>query len=203
VIRCWIGALACLFLTACEGVVSGPDLERMIDQRKFNPFARSRFFDDGRAMRVPPADTVPHDGPVWPAAIATGRVGERDLARVPLPVDRALLERGRDRFEVYCAACHGADGSGRSPVASVMELKPPPSLIDPPTRDLSPGHIFRVATEGYGLMPSYGGRLDVRDRWAVVAYLKALALSQRATLGELPPGERAAAERALSTRAGR
>lgn len=200
-IRRWISAAACLACCACEGVLPEPDLERMSEQPKYLPYAPCRWFPDGRAMRPPPAGTIPHDGPTFSTAVATGRAAGvtagRDLDRVPIPVDRELLERGRARFDIHCAACHGPRGDGRSPVALAMDLRRPPSLIDPPLSDLPPGRLFRVAGEGYGLMPGYAGQLDVVERWAIVAYLGALSLSQSAPLDRLPPAERARALEAL------
>src|SRR5207253_836214 len=99
-----------------------------------------------------------------------------------LPVDRAFLERGRGRYEIFCGACHGLRGDGRSQVALAMELRAPPSLIDPPVDHFPPGRLFRVASDGFGLMPAYAGELDVVERWEVVAYLSALKLSQSVRL---------------------
>jgi len=192
-------ALFALGAAACPGVVPAPDLERMIDQRSFRPYeeAPRSLFADGRAMRLPPAGTISRDRVLGQPALTDGVDSGRYVARVPVPVDRALLERGRDRFDVFCAACHGVRGDGVSPVAHSMEMRKPPSLIDPPVTAFPPGRVYQVVSVGYGLMPAYATVLSVRDRWATVAYLAALQLSQAAPLDELRTDLRARAAEAL------
>jgi hypothetical protein len=107
-----------------------------------------------------------------------------------LPVTRELLERGRDRFAIFCAPCHGVTGDGDSDVAENMTLRKPPSIHDPSTRAFPPGRIFAAVTRGYGLMPSYAALLSIGDRWAVVAFIGALQLSQEIGRAELPDGLR-------------
>jgi len=149
------------------------DWNRMLDQPKVKAYDESSFYDDGLAMRVPPAGTVR-----WS--------GQHPLRPEPPELDRALLERGRRHFDIFCAACHGKDGRADTVVASKMTLRPPPSLHTARIRDLSDRRLYRVVTEGYGLMPSYESRIGFRDRWAVVHYLRALQLSQHARVAELP-----------------
>lgn len=127
-----------------------------------------------------------------------GRLAER----IPIPVTPELLRVGRERFDIHCAACHGALGDGASPVARKMQLRPPPSLHLARIRAFSPGRLFQVVQYGYGLMPSYAGVLSLRERWAVVAYVQALQLSQYARVAELPGGVRAEVERELARRSG-
>jgi mono/diheme cytochrome c family protein len=193
------GACLLLLLVAagCDGVLPAPDLERMIHQRNVRPYAPSGLFSDGRAMRPPPAGTISRDRVVGDPLLTEGAAGGQLAARIPLAVDRALLERGRNRFDVFCAACHGLRGDGISPVAHNMDLRKPPSLLEAPVTTFPPGRIFQVISLGYGLMPSYASRLDVRDRWATVAYLGALQTSQAVALDELPPDLRARAAKEL------
>ena len=172
-----------------------PGLERMVDQPRYAPFGASAFFRDGRAMRAPPAGTVPVERRLVAAPVALGTENGRPVERVPRPVTRALLERGRERFDLVCATCHGVLGNGESPVARAMQLRRPPSLHASRLRDAPPGAIYRVVTEGYGLMPSFRDRLDVDERWAVVAYVRALQLSQFAPVASLPVDVRAALAR--------
>jgi mono/diheme cytochrome c family protein len=113
------------------------------------------------------------------------------------------MSRGRNRYETFCAPCHDLDGSARSPVAINMQLRHPPALLDGRIRALPAGRVFQAITQGYGLMPSYAHQLSVDERWGVVAYVRALQLSQRATLAELPPDVRAEAETALAREAAR
>jgi mono/diheme cytochrome c family protein len=192
---CLLGVLATL---GCEGVVPEPDFERMQHQRGYRPFERAPQFEDARVMRPPPLGTIPRGVPLGQPALTAGTLASGQyVAELPIPLTRALLERGRDRFDIFCAPCHGVRGNGVSMVASNMTLRRPPSLIDEPVLSFPPGRVFQVATEGYGLMPAYEARLSVQDRWAVVAYLRALQRSQRVRLADLPPVQRAGAEAAL------
>jgi mono/diheme cytochrome c family protein len=144
-------------------------------------------------MRTPPAGTVAYRSALDPV-VATGLGPDgRPVATVPLPLTAATLARGRSRFEIICAACHGVLGDGESQVALNMSLRRPPSLHA--YRDVPDGHVFRVITHGFGLMPSYAPALSVEDRWAVVAYVRALQLSQYAKVEQLPPAAREALEK--------
>ena len=186
---------AALATTACEGPHLGSpwDFERMLVQPRYDPYEASAFFADGMAMRRPPAGTVPWRSPDAPSPLLETPSGDT----IPVPVDDALLARGRERFDIVCSPCHGLDGRAETPVAQSMALRPPPSLHEPRLRALDAAALARVVAQGYGLMPSYAPLLDARDRWAVVAYVQALQLSQHAALAALPPDVRSEAERAL------
>lgn len=190
-------ALALLSACRAEGDGVRVDLERMIDQPKYLPYGESTVFADGRAMQPPPAGTLPYDAEVPAPAMSTGREEGAVVEGIPLRVTLGMLEAGRERFEVYCAACHGVGGDGESPVAAKMELRPPPSFHTPEMRARPAGHFFRVASEGYGLMPAYAADLTPAERWAVVAYIRALQLSRYAPLDSLPAGLREEALRVL------
>ncbi len=165
-----------------------PRLDPMQRQQKVKAYQASPYYADGLGMRAPPDGTVPY-GKLLPEEVATGLGPDgRPIARIPLPVDAKLLARGRARFEVNCAVCHGLLGDGESQVALNMSLRKPPTLHA--YRDVPDGHIYSVISEGFGLMPSYAAVLPVEDRWAVVAYVRALQLSQYATLEEVPPDVR-------------
>lgn len=195
---CLLGAAAlALGAAACQGVLPEPDFERMIDQRNYRPYTEAPRFPDDRAMRPPPEGTIDRGRIVGRPELTDGVVAGRYVTGSPIPVDGALLARGRDRFELFCAACHGLRGDGISEVARHMELRKPPSLVTDEVRAFPPGRVFQVISLGYGLMPSYAAELPVADRWATVAYLGALQLSQGAALAALPPDVRAAAERSL------
>jgi mono/diheme cytochrome c family protein len=175
-------AVLAIALTGC------PRLDPMQRQPKQRAYQPSDVFSDGMAMRQPPAGTVPY-GAVLEPAVATGLGPDgRPLARAPVAPTPELLARGRTRFEILCAACHGLMGDGESQVALNMALRRPPSLHA--YRDVPDGHIYRVVSNGFGLMPSYASELSVADRWAVVAYVRALQLSQRASLDQVPPDAR-------------
>jgi mono/diheme cytochrome c family protein len=150
------------------------DIDAMERQPKLLPYAASDLSPGGQAMRAPPTGAVPR---------------ERDLdAREPAgpSLTPALLALGRVRFGVACAPCHGLAGDGSSVVATKMEQRPPPSLHEPRIRALSSEAIYAVVRDGYGLMPRGSFRLSPRERWAVVAYVRALQLSQNLALTDAP-----------------
>jgi len=191
-------ALALAFLLlACEGPDLGSpyDFERMLEQPRYEVYGASPFFADGMAMRVPPAHTIaygplPGAGPYEAAA-----VGRDDSADEAVSVE--LLEEGRERFDIFCAACHGVDGRASTPVADSMTLRPPPSLHEPRLRALPVDRIRTIAEQGYGLMPAYGGMLDPHQARAVAEYVKVLQSSQQMKLSDLPPSVRLEAREAL------
>ncbi len=185
-VACACAALAVLL--GCQDDGLGWDLERMIEQPRYEPYAASSFFEDGSAMRTPPAGTVPR---------ASG--ASRSTAPARPPLERALLERGRERFDIYCAPCHGLDGTARTHVAVMMRLRPPPSLHEPRIRARDVAQLQRLIRTGYGLMPSYDALLTGTDEWAIAFYVQALWLSQRAPLDRLPPDLRERALRSLET----
>ena len=161
-------------LASCDGgqAVHGldPDLNRMLEQPRGLPYEETAAFPDGQVMRIPPRGTVPF--------------GRRPEA--PPPLTRALLARGRERYEVFCAPCHAIDGSGDSVVASKMLYRPPPSLHEARIRALSTASLVRVIDRGYGFMPDYAAELEPVERWAVAGYVQALQLSRGASVAELP-----------------
>ena len=163
--------LACALLAACGDTTLVDPMER---QPKGRAFAANPFFEDGRAMRRPPAGTVPR---------------ERIVQNPALTLTRPLLDLGHRKFDIYCATCHGLLGDGHSPVAANMSLRLPPNLHD--RVGMAPGHYYQVIANGFGLMPTYAAELTVQERWAVVAYLRALQLSQSAPLALAPAEERA------------
>lgn len=180
--------LATLALPALLALTACPRLDPMQRQQKYEAYQESEHYPDGLSMRAPPEGTVPYRSFVEPAISAGVGPDGAPIARSPVPFDGPLLARGRTRYDIHCAVCHGLSGDGRTQVALNMSLRRPPSLHE--FRDVPDGHLYRVITHGFGLMPSYAGALDVRDRWAVVAYVRALQLSQRATLEQAPPEER-------------
>jgi mono/diheme cytochrome c family protein len=174
-------------------------LDQMADEQpKSIRYKESDFYADGLSMRAPPEGTVPRERITLNPRLTTGRDPDGPIqpnmeplpnyvATVPIPVSRKLLELGRKRFDITCATCHGPLADGKSIVATQMALRPPPSLIDPKYVTKPAGYIFEVASKGFGLMASYAAELTVEERWAVVAYLRALQLSQTTPAGTLPP----------------
>jgi mono/diheme cytochrome c family protein len=113
------------------------------------------------------------------------------VAANPLGSGRAVLVRGQERFNIYCTPCHDRTGSGEGMIVQ-RGYKQPPSFHDPRLRAVPDGYFFQVMTNGFATMPSYAAQVPPRDRWAIVAYIRALQLSQNATLAAGPEGERAA-----------
>jgi mono/diheme cytochrome c family protein len=171
--------IALLLVVGCERTIERLDFERMRDQARLDPFDADPTFPDGRTMRRAPRGTVPHGAPIRPH-------DDETLLEIPVPIDRALLERGRDRFERFCAACHGVLGTGNTAVVENARLRPPPSLHGADIRGQAPGSLFRTITLGFGLMPSYALQLEPIDRWATIAYLRVLWRSQAVELATLP-----------------
>jgi mono/diheme cytochrome c family protein len=188
------GALACL---SCQDTWSSIDLERMIDQPVAKPFRGSPYFEDGRVMQAPPENTVPVNRVLGPEPLIEGTDRGVFVNTFPVRLDRAAMERGRTRFDVFCAACHGVDGSGTSQVAIHMELRKPPALIAEPVRSYPLGRVYRAITHGYGLMPAYQRDLSLADRWAVTGYVRALQRSRETAIASLPESVRREAEEAL------
>jgi mono/diheme cytochrome c family protein len=178
-------AFAAFASAACGDTTIFDPMER---QPKSRAFSANPFFEDGRSMQKPPPGTVPRERIVGQPGLATGRLGAKDLDEFPLPVTKDLVAIGRKKFDIYCATCHGLVGDGKSLVAANMALRPPPSLHE--RKGMSVGHYYQVVANGFGLMPGYGAELSVEERWAVVAYVAALQLSQSAPISLVPASER-------------
>lgn len=174
-------------IAGCDNGGSTPDWSRMITQPKLLPFGEATQFDDHAAMRPVPAGTVPRNR-IPAVERREGRTAAgAPVEMIPVAITRELLDRGRNRFDIFCAACHGVAGDGDSAVARNMQRRRPPSLYEARIAALPPGALYRVIVDGYGLMPSYASMLPVDDRWAVIAYVRTLELSRLADLDKLPP----------------
>jgi mono/diheme cytochrome c family protein len=179
--RWLIPAAGLAALTGCD--VSSEFLQRMETQEKYEYYEASEFWPDGRAMRVPPAGSVPRERLVGNPGITNGRANGQLVATIPLPVDKPLLALGQKKYNIVCSQCHGVLGDGNSIVAENMALRLPPSLLELSGKPA--GHFYTAINEGYGVMPSFSGELDTRERWAVVAYVRALQAA-RSTQGTQP-----------------
>lgn len=173
--------LAAALTSACEW-----DYERMIDQPNARAYEPNPFLPNNATLQPVPRGTVSRDAVIGPPALLMGIADGSYVEDVPIEVTQEVLERGRNRFEIFCATCHGLIGDGESEVAENMTLVPPPSLHLQRLRTMPVGRLFAVASFGYGLMPGYRERIELADRWAVVAYVQVLQLSQYAVLDELP-----------------
>lgn len=158
-------------------------------QPKYKPDEPSTFFEDGRSNRPAIPGTVArghlHDNELF----YTGQVNGVDADQFPFPVTRQVLERGRQRFNIYCTPCHDYTGSGRGMVVQRGFPAPPSYHIDRLMK-APVGHFVYVMTNGYGAMYGYAARVTPQDRWAIAAYIRALQLSQHATLADVPAEER-------------
>jgi mono/diheme cytochrome c family protein len=176
-------------LPACRAENTVHELDfswnRMQIQPRYDAYRGSAFFPDESAMRVPPEGTRPYSREPANAGVEEGTLADRDIAVIPVPVDMALLERGRALFETTCAACHGFAGDGESVPARFM-ARQPPSLTEARVRELADGRLYKIVRDGYGLMPAYASHLAVQERWAVVAYVRALERSRHAVVARLP-----------------
>jgi mono/diheme cytochrome c family protein len=165
------------FLSGCR--------QDMHNQPKFIPLRASDFFPDGRSARPLVPGTVDRSEVNEDPAYLTGLENSRPVLTLPFPVTRTLLERGRERFNIYCTPCHGELGDGNGMVAQRGYLHPP-SLHDERLRQAPVGHFFDVITNGLGGMPDYAQQIPVDDRWKIIAYIRALQLSQHAAPSDVP-----------------
>ena len=165
----------------------------MHDQPRYEPFEASDFFDDGRSARPLVVGTVARGFLNEDQHLHRGRIGGELADRFPFAVDRTVLERGRERYGIYCWPCHGATGDGHGIITRRGYPNPPsyhiPRLVQAPDR-----HFMDVIRDGYGVMYSYAARVAPADRWAMVAYIRALQLSQDADASALADEDRAALE---------
>jgi mono/diheme cytochrome c family protein len=162
--------------------------DNMQHQDNVRTFDASAHFADGASARHPPAHTVARGAPAPDDPVATGRKAGVLLTEFPVPLTRDLIQRGRDQFNVFCASCHGEDGYGRGIVVR-RGFPAPPSFYEPGQREASAGHLYEVIIHGTGRMYPLADRIELRDRWAIVAYVRALQRSQHATPADLPAGE--------------
>ncbi len=166
----------------------------MQDQPKYKPFRASRFFADGASARPLVEDTVARGQLRADTHLYTGKVDNQPVDVFPFPVTREVLDRGQERFEIFCTPCHGATGDGDGMVVR-RGYRRPPTWHSDRLRAMPAGYFFDVITNGFGAMPDYRAQIPVRDRWAIVAYIRALQLAQHASIADVPPAERQALER--------
>jgi mono/diheme cytochrome c family protein len=181
-----------LLLLLCAGVAgtAGIGCRRdMQDQPKYKDLRGSAFFADHRSARPVVEGTVARGSRYADAAFLTGKENGQPVATLPMPLTRELLERGRDRYRIYCTPCHGLTGDGRGIVVQRGYRQPPSFNIDR-LRAAPVGYFYDVQTNGFGAMMDYSAQIPTADRWAIAAYLRALQLSQGATVADVPPEER-------------
>lgn len=181
--RCFgIGCLAMVtFLFGCR-------LDMHI-QPKYLPYEPTSFFADGRSERQPVPGTVARGHLRLDELFYTGRENGVVANKFPFPITRADLDRGRERYNIYCTPCHDYTGSGRGMIVQ-RGFPQPPSYHIQRLREAPVGHFFEVMTDGFGAMYSYAARVDPADRWRIAAYIRVLQLSESATVQDVPEGER-------------
>lgn len=162
--------------------------QAMYDQEKYEPLEASAFFADGQSFRPQVDGTVARGQLMLNEHFYQGKVQGQFAATLPVPIDRQLLERGRQRYDIFCAPCHDKTGAGNGMIVQ-RGLKQPPSFHQERLREVPVGHLYDVITNGFGVMYSYAARIPVADRWAIVAYVKALQLSQNLEFDQLPAAD--------------
>jgi mono/diheme cytochrome c family protein len=165
----------------------------MRDQPRYETLEASEYFPNGQSARPLPPGTIARGSLSGDTTLLTGKAGDEFVERLPLEVDAALLARGQERFNIFCAPCHGRTGAGNGMIVQ-RGFRRPPSYHSERLRSAPDGHFFDVITHGFGAMPRYAPQIDPRDRWAIVAYIRALQLSQNAALDDVPPAERRSLE---------
>jgi mono/diheme cytochrome c family protein len=156
---------------------------------RFKALQKSDFYDDQRSARPLIEDTVPRGWLMADDAFATGKVNGQFVAQLPVPLNLQLLQRGEARFNIYCAPCHARTGNGDGIVVR-RGYKQPPSYQDPRLRAQPVGYFYDVISHGFGQMPDYAAQIQPKDRWAIAAYVRALQVSQHATVADVPEGDR-------------
>lgn len=169
-------AALCFLLSGCDNLH-----QDMGNQPKNKPLSPSDFFADGRSERMPVDNTVSRD------ALDNDELAiPKESNNFPVPVNQALLDRGEERYKIYCSPCHGLQGDGNGMVA-MRGMKHPPSYHDDRLRQSPNGYFYDVITNGFGQMYSYSAQIPPRDRWAIVAYVRALQLSRNVRGADVTP----------------
>jgi hypothetical protein len=148
-------------------------------QPKYLPLRHSDFFEDGRTSRTPPTGTIARGQLRDDTYLFTGMVNGQPGNEMPFPATREVLERGRERFDIYCTPCHSRVGDGNGMIVQ-RGFRRPPSFHEPRLRQAPLGHFYDVMTNGFGAMPDYAAQVNTRDRWAIASYIRALQFSQSA-----------------------
>ena len=183
-------SLTRMILLAVCGIALGGCNEELLrqdmaNQPKYRPQAPSEFFADGRSGRPLIENTVAR------GSIANDElIVPKDSNAFPLPINQALLERGEARYKIYCTPCHGLQGDGNGMIVD-RGMKRPPSYHIDRMRQSPNGYFYDVITNGFGSMYSYSAQIPPKDRWAIIAYIRALQLSRNAKASELPESIRA------------
>ena len=166
----------------------------MHDQPKYVPLRQSSFFGDERSARPLVPGTVARGHLRDDTLLYTGKINGADATVFPLVADARVMARGQERFDIYCSPCHGRTGQGDGMVVR-RGFRRPPSFHEDRLRNAPIGHLFDVITNGFGAMPDYATQIRAEDRWAIVVYVRALQLSEHATLADVPADRRSELEK--------
>jgi mono/diheme cytochrome c family protein len=172
---------AMLALAACR--------QKMANQPKYDPLEPSDFFADGMSARPRIAGTVARGELALDDYTLTGKKNGQDGDAFPFEVTAAVMDRGQERFNIYCSECHGRLGNGNGMIPA-RGYRHPPSFHTEALRNARTGHFFDVMTNGFGAMPPYGTMIPAKDRWAIVAYIRALQTSEYASVNDVPAEDR-------------
>ena len=172
---------------------SGCRIDMHVQPRQ-NPLSRSDFFTDQRSARPPVEGTVARGQLREDTYFYTGKVGSSPGDSMPFKVTKDVLERGRKRFNIFCAPCHSRLGDGNGFVPSRGFSRKPPSYHIQRLQKAPLGYFYDVITNGFGIMPDYASQISPQDRWNIVAYIRALQLSQSATMADVPAGQKIPSE---------
>ena len=180
-----------LFVIAAAVLIAAGCRQDMHDGPRYEAYEASDTFADQRASRTPPAGTVARGWLRADEALYTGKVNGQAVATFPFAIAREGLARGQQRYNIYCTPCHGRIGDGNGMVVQ-RGLRQAASFHQDGLRQETPGYFFDVITNGFGAMPDYAAQIPVEDRWLIVAYVRALQLSQHASIDDVPADQRAA-----------
>ncbi|HEV3344839.1 MAG TPA: c-type cytochrome [Pirellulales bacterium] len=167
--------------------LSGCDMLDMYDEPRFEPLEANTFFDDGASARPLVPGTVARGDLREDEGFYEGKVDGKYVTTLPVDLSEQLLLRGQERFNIYCSPCHGRVGDGNGMIVQ-RGFRRPPSFVGTDRLLNAPvGHFYDVITNGFGAMPSYASRVAPHDRWAIIAYIRALQRSQNGTIDDVPP----------------
>jgi len=164
--------------------------QMMADQPQHDPLEKSAVFPDGNSSRPIVEGTVPRDAGDPSSVLLTGKEGEAFVDTFPLALSPELMARGHERYDIYCSPCHGLAGYGDGMIVA-RGYRQPPSFHTDQLRSRPNGYLYDVITNGFASMPPYKAQIKPEDRWAIVAYVRALQVSQNASLADVPQDERA------------
>jgi mono/diheme cytochrome c family protein len=173
----------------------------MHDAPRYNPLRASTFFANGSSARTLVANTVPRGFVHEDRHLYEGIVDGKPADTFPFPITEDVMRRGQERFNIFCAPCHGRTGEGNGMIVQ-RGFRKPPSYHEDRLRNAPVGYFFDVMTHGFGAMQDYSAQVPVADRWAIAAYIRALQLSQRSTIDDVPADHRADLDRTPAQAAG-